>query len=90
MLTKLSSKGQLVIPRNIRQALNLQPGAEFNIELVDGCVVLQPVVSAARVDEILAKLRLLVADADLLADLEAEHRLELEQEYQRERHFYSG
>ena len=35
MNVKLSSKGQLVIPKEIRKALDLQPGTEFDIELIN-------------------------------------------------------
>ena len=44
MNVKLSSKGQLVIPKKIRQALDLQPGTEFDVELVGRQIILQPIV----------------------------------------------
>lgn len=43
MLTKLSSKGQLIIPKSVRHALYLEPGAQFEIEVLDKKIVLKPV-----------------------------------------------
>ena len=42
MQTQLSSKGQLVIPKPIREALALAPGASFAAEVVDGNILLRP------------------------------------------------
>ena len=44
MSIKLSSKGQLVLPKHIRQELQLEPGAEFEVDIVDGKIILQPVL----------------------------------------------
>jgi AbrB family looped-hinge helix DNA binding protein len=40
--TQLSSKGQVVIPKTIRDALNLEPGTEFTVKTVANTVVLEP------------------------------------------------
>ena len=40
--TKLSSKGQVILPRSIRDAHNWPPGTEFTVETVGGGVLLQP------------------------------------------------
>ncbi|MCP4417835.1 MAG: AbrB/MazE/SpoVT family DNA-binding domain-containing protein [Chloroflexi bacterium] len=32
MPVKLSSKGQLVLPKRVRQKINLKPGAKFEID----------------------------------------------------------
>ncbi|MDI6732016.1 MAG: AbrB/MazE/SpoVT family DNA-binding domain-containing protein [Candidatus Margulisbacteria bacterium] len=37
---KLSSKNQIVIPKNIRQYVNLKPGDELLIEGLDGKIIL--------------------------------------------------
>jgi AbrB family looped-hinge helix DNA binding protein len=42
MLTKLSSKGQLIIPKSVRRALALEPGTQFEVEVVDKEIVLKP------------------------------------------------
>jgi AbrB family looped-hinge helix DNA binding protein len=75
MLVRLSSKGQLVIPKPVREALGLEPGTQFQLEVQEERIVLEPVVPSV-VDRLYAK----YADSDLLADLEAEHRQELEDE----------
>ena len=45
MQTQLSSKGQLVIPKPIREALALAPGTSFAAEVVDGNILLRPCAS---------------------------------------------
>ena len=72
MLTRLSSKGQLVIPKTVRQALGLRPGTEMTVRLVDGKIVLEPVMPSP-IAALYGKYR----GADLLTDLEAEHRREV-------------
>lgn len=84
MVTKLSSKGQLVIPKEIRQALNLEPGTEFEIEVVEGQIVLKPLVDKDEVRRIVAEMRRLVDGVDLVDDIEAEHRREIERDHIRE------
>lgn len=42
---RLDSKGRVTIPQSIRESLNLEPGEEVTVELVDGRVVVQPRVS---------------------------------------------
>ena len=39
---KLSSKGQIVIPKQFRQACHLSTGTEFSVALVNGEIRLQP------------------------------------------------
>jgi AbrB family looped-hinge helix DNA binding protein len=75
MLVRLSSKGQLVIPKPIREALGLEPGTQLQLEVEEERIVLEP-VRPSLVNRLYAK----YADSDLLADLEAEHRQELEDE----------
>ena len=73
MLVKLSSKGQLVIPKALRQALNLEPGDLLDIRVTEeGTIILDPIQTSA-----LTALWGKYADADLLGELEAEHREEL-------------
>jgi AbrB family looped-hinge helix DNA binding protein len=40
---KLSTKGQVVIPKGIREAGHLEPGMEFAIVFVDGQIRMTPV-----------------------------------------------
>jgi len=75
MLARLSSKGQLVIPKPIRDALGLRAGTRFHIQLKEGKIILEPVVPSR-----IAALYGRYADTDLLADLEAEHQREVQNE----------
>jgi len=72
MLTRLSSKGQLIIPKAIRQALRLQPGTQFNIQLTEGKILLEPVMPSS-IEALYGK----YAEVNLLANLETEHQQEL-------------
>lgn len=85
MVTRLSSKGQLVIPKEIRQELDLRAGTEFEIEVVEGRIVLKPLVDMDEVRQIIAEMRRLVGNENVLEDLEAEHRREIERDHARDR-----
>jgi len=41
--TRMSSKGQVVIPENIRKQLNLQPGAQFVVVGENDVVILKAI-----------------------------------------------
>ncbi len=84
MTVKLSSKGQLIIPKEIRRALDLQPGATFDIKLVDDKIILQPVMDKVTLRETMDAIRQLVVGSSLLDELEKEHQRELEKDMQRE------
>ncbi|MCA9992700.1 MAG: AbrB/MazE/SpoVT family DNA-binding domain-containing protein [Ardenticatenaceae bacterium] len=78
MLVKLSSKGQLVIPKEIRSRLRLDAGTRLHIRTTaDGNILLEPVPHNV-LDLLFGKF----ADADLLTDLEREHQQEMEDESQ--------
>ncbi|BAF58544.1 MAG: AbrB/MazE/SpoVT family DNA-binding domain-containing protein [Pelotomaculum sp.] len=49
-VVRLSSKGQLVLPKNIRDRLSLKQGLELKVELIGGKIVLEPVCQEARAD----------------------------------------
>ncbi|MCP4166455.1 MAG: AbrB/MazE/SpoVT family DNA-binding domain-containing protein [Chloroflexi bacterium] len=73
MLVKLSSKGQLVIPRTIRQKLKLERDALFHLQLTEeGKIVLEP-IETTTLDTLAGK----YTDADFLTDLEREHGQEM-------------
>ena len=57
--TRLSSKGQIVIPEAIRRRMGLEPGTEFVVVGEDGTVVLKVIEapSMREFDEIVAKAR---------------------------------
>ena len=72
MLAKLSSKGQLVIPKKVRERLNLRPGAQFHIQIDDEQIILKPLVTSV-IDSMYGK----YADVNLVSELENEHRQEI-------------
>lgn len=41
--TRLSSKGQIILPKSVRDANRWPPGTEFSVENVDEGVLLKPV-----------------------------------------------
>jgi len=73
MLTTLSSKGQLVIPKAIRHALGLQPGTQFRVQVVEDKIIFEPLAPSP-----IASLYGRYADDEMLADHETEHRQEVE------------
>ncbi len=75
MLARLSSKGQVVIPKAIRQASGLRDGTQFYVRLDEGKIVLEPITTSP-----LEALYGRYQDVDLLTALEAEHRQEIERE----------
>jgi len=72
MLVKLSSKGQLIIPKDIRNKMALHQGSEFEILLQDGQIVLKP-IRESTLDLLYGKF----SNVDLLGDLEQEHHNEV-------------
>jgi AbrB family transcriptional regulator (stage V sporulation protein T) len=93
MSVKLSSKGQLVLPKHIRQELQLKPGAEFEVDVVDGKIILQPVLKQAELQQILSELRQIVHGTDLtdlMDELEVERQQEMNREQQLEQSLRSG
>ncbi|MCC6299346.1 MAG: AbrB/MazE/SpoVT family DNA-binding domain-containing protein [Anaerolineales bacterium] len=75
MLLRLSSKGQLVIPKTIRESMRLKNGDQFQVRVVDGKIVLDPVAKG-----VVEKLHGKYAGYNMLKELEAEHRQEIENE----------
>jgi AbrB family looped-hinge helix DNA binding protein len=41
--TRLSTKGQVILPKAIREARAWKPGTEFTVELTDNGILLRPV-----------------------------------------------
>lgn len=75
MLLRLSSKGQLVIPKKIRESLRLKNGDQFQVHVIDGKIVLEPVAKG-----LVEKLHGKYAGHNMLKALEQEHRWEIENE----------
>jgi AbrB family looped-hinge helix DNA binding protein len=76
MKTKLSSKGQLIIPKAIRRSLALGSGSLFNIEVNNRKIILEPIKKEALVDLLYGKYE----GTDLLGPLENEHKREIQDE----------
>jgi antitoxin PrlF len=47
-MTTMTSKGQVTIPKRMRQTLGLKPGSDVAFELVDGQVVVKKAGKAGR------------------------------------------
>lgn len=90
MSVKLSSKGQLVLPKHIRQELQLKPGAEFEVDIVDGKIILHPVLKQEELQQILTELREIVHRTDLWEELKAERKQALEREQHLEQSLRAG
>jgi AbrB family looped-hinge helix DNA binding protein len=77
--TRMTSKGQVVIPRVMRAYLGWKPGTRLRVEAEGGAVTLRPLGSAPG-ESWLAEVAGCVAGGDPVADLEREHRLEVERD----------
>ena len=75
MLAKLSSKGQIVIPKPVRESLGLERGTQLHVRLEGEKIILEP-VGASSAEALYGK----YADADLLGALEDEHHQEMADE----------
>ncbi len=78
--TRLTTKGQVVIPKSVRQRLRWRPGIPLGVETTpEGAVILRPLASrdSGSFEETLDKAYGLLMKGDPVADLEAEHRSEI-------------
>jgi AbrB family looped-hinge helix DNA binding protein len=73
MTHRIGTKGQVVIPIELRTKLGLEPGDEVEFRLDGSAVVMER-------SELPASLMGKYAGTGLTADLEAEHRAELQRE----------
>jgi AbrB family looped-hinge helix DNA binding protein len=57
--TRLSTKGQIILPKNIRAARAWEPGTEFTIEETEDGILLRPAghFPPARLEEVSGSLR---------------------------------
>ena len=82
--TRLTSKGQIVIPKPVREQLRWKSGTPLTIEIIDeGAVRLTLLAPADPIDSLYGCLKDLPRDP--LADLEAEHQAEIEADERRQR-----
>jgi AbrB family looped-hinge helix DNA binding protein len=54
-ITRVSTKGQVVLPKEVRDTLGLTSGSELEVEVRDGVVLLRP-LHKTTVDELLGML----------------------------------
>jgi antitoxin PrlF len=78
MTSRVGPKGQVVLPKAVREKLGIRPGDEVVVEETAGEARVRRVESDKR-------LRGLLKHGDPLGQLEAEHRRELEQDEARGR-----
>lgn len=80
--TRLTSKGQVVIPKAVRDRLRWKPGTRLDVEPTDdGAVVLRAgSAGPGRLDALIEELSGCLREygGDPIADLEADHRAEIE------------
>ena len=79
--TKLTSKGQVVIPKPVRDRLKWRDGTRLEVEALPGGALRLAPLTGDPVDQLIG----CVAEGDPLGDLEAEHRAEIEADEQRRR-----
>ncbi len=75
---RVGAKGQVVIPKAVRDLLDLRPGDQVAIDAVDGEARVRRVTSGADL------LGMFAGGSSMTAELEAEHRAEIERDDQRQ------
>jgi AbrB family looped-hinge helix DNA binding protein len=82
--TRVTSKGQVVLPKPVRDQLRWGAGTELAVEILDeGAVRLTLLEAGDPIDALYGCLKHLPRDP--LADLEAEHQAEIEADERRQR-----
>jgi len=79
--TRLTSKGQVVIPKVVRDRMRWRPGTRLQVETTDdGAVVLRPDAGEPSLGSLIDQLSGCLAghDRDPIAELEADHRTEIQ------------
>lgn len=77
MLTKLSTKGQIVIPHKLRDEMQLDAGSLFEIQRKGNQIILTLHTEVSPVDLLYG----MFAGEGMLDDLEAEHAGEVEKDW---------
>lgn len=73
MIARLSTRGRLVIPKQIRNALGLRPGMYLNIHIEGNEIVLEPISGDSSIEALYGH----YAGKEFLTTLETEHQEEL-------------
>ncbi|MHA1309961.1 MAG: AbrB/MazE/SpoVT family DNA-binding domain-containing protein [Candidatus Helarchaeota archaeon] len=71
----MSSKGQVVIPKGIRETLELEPGSKFNVKLEGKKIILEPITDVNFEELIIG-----VSDKEVSKIIKETKKLELERE----------
>jgi AbrB family looped-hinge helix DNA binding protein len=79
--TRLSSKGQVILPKSVREAHRWRPGTEFRVESTDEGVLLRPLklLPPSRLDDVANRLHTSrraasIAEMDAAIDAEIDAR----------------
>ena len=83
MVVTMSSKGQLVIPRAIREQLQLKAGTKFAVELNQNQIILKPVFDTKQIYAVIDALYGRFANSGLLTELAHERELERQRDKDR-------
>jgi AbrB family looped-hinge helix DNA binding protein len=75
LATKISSKGQLVVPKEVRKKLKIKPGTFFHVRLEKNMIILIP-MKKRPLDNLYGKF----AGEKILCELEKEHAEEISSE----------
>ncbi len=76
VVTRLTTKGQIVIPAPIRDQLQWRAGQCLRVDTEQGVVILRP--ASEDIDELLNELSGCLSEGDGVGELELEHRSEIE------------
>lgn len=75
LAAKMTSKGQIVVPKKIREQLKIKAGTFFNVRIEKDDIILTPMANGP-----LDKLYRRFTDEKVLAELEREHENEITRE----------
>ena len=75
LATKISSKGQVVVPKEIRTRLKIKPGTFFHVQVEKDSIILTP-MKKSPIDRLYGRF----AGEKILDELEREHATEIENE----------
>lgn len=75
LATKISSKGQVVVPKEVRTKLKIKPGTFFRVQLEKNNIILTP-MKKSPIEKLYGKF----AGEKILDELEHEHAEEIESE----------
>lgn len=77
--TRLSERGQVVLPKEVRDRLHLERGQEFAVEVVPDGIILRPIGTAERGPRPNWRdLEGCLAGTDAIENLMSEHQREIE------------